>query len=250
MLHPDISEAKTSDDEAIIYMMMSDVLDADGTIDVHELLSAITELSDDIPPPGAVDTYDPLDHMVLTADGSIEITLKRGDSSILITPDHDLYAVLRAIIDSGASISIFNQRHWFRDFEEVKQPIRTAGKTIMSLGRGTVGKLHGCLYVPALQKNLISVSHVCKDLGGYFIMDDAKCQFIDKRSQKVVFSCSITSDLYSTMDLTWLGIYSATLAPPSVITRERGEAIANYIDGIYADAMVVQQCLMETTQRR
>jgi hypothetical protein len=250
MLHPDISEAKTSDDEAIIYMMMSDVLDADGTIDVHELLSAITELSDDIPPPGAVDTYDPLDHMVLTADGSIEITLKQGDSSILITPDHDLYAVLRAIIDSGASISIFNQRHWFRDFEEVKQPIRTAGKTIMSLGRGTVGKLHGCLYVPALQKNLISVSHVCKDLGGYFIMDDAKCQFIDKRSQKVVFSCSITSDLYSTMDLTWLGIYSATLAPPSVITRERGEAIANYIDGIYADAMVVQQCLMETTQRR
>ena len=83
----------------------------------------------------------------------------------------------------------------------------------MSLGRGTVGKLHGCLYVPALQKNLISVSHVCKDLGGYFIMDDTKCQFIDKRSQKVMFSCSITSDLYSTMDLTWLGIYSATLAP-------------------------------------
>ena len=50
-LHPDISEAKTSDDEALIYMMMTDVLDADGTIDVHELLSAITELSDPIPPP-------------------------------------------------------------------------------------------------------------------------------------------------------------------------------------------------------
>ena len=78
-LHPDISEAKTSDDEAIMYMMMTDVLDADGTIDVHELLTAITELSDSIPPPEAVDTYDPLDHMVLTADGSIEITLKRGD---------------------------------------------------------------------------------------------------------------------------------------------------------------------------
>ena len=43
LLNPDISEAKTSDDEAIIYMMMTDVLDADGTIDVHELLSAITE---------------------------------------------------------------------------------------------------------------------------------------------------------------------------------------------------------------
>ena len=48
-LHPDISEAKTSVDEAIVYMMMADVLDADGTIDVHELLSAITELSDPTP---------------------------------------------------------------------------------------------------------------------------------------------------------------------------------------------------------
>jgi hypothetical protein len=188
--------------------------------------------------------------MVLTANGSIEITLKRGDSSILITPEHDLYAVLRAIIDSGASISIFNQRHWFKDFEEIKQPIRTAGKNIISLGRGTVGKLHGCLYVPALQKNLISVSHVCRDLGGYFIMDDSKCQFVDKRSQRVIFRCPLTSDLYSTMDLTWLGIYSATLAPQSTITRERSEAIANYIDGIYAEAMMVQQNIMETTQQR
>ena len=87
-LHPDISEAKTSDDEAMIFMMM-------------------TEISNPIPQPGAVDTYDPLDHMVLTADGSIEITLKRGDSSILITPEHDPYEVQRAIIDSGASISHF-----------------------------------------------------------------------------------------------------------------------------------------------
>ena len=188
--------------------------------------------------------------MVLTADGSIDITLKRGDFSILITPEHDMYAVLRAIIDSGASISILNQRHWFKDFEEIKQLIRTAGKNIMSLGRGTVGKLHGCLYVPALQKNLISLSYVCKDLGGYFIMDDSKCQFIDKRSQRAIFSCPITSDLYSTMDLTWLGIYSATLAPQSTITRDRSEAITNYIDGIHAEAMMVQQNIMETTQRR
>ena len=107
-LHPDISEAKTFDDEAIIFMLITDVLDADGTINVHNLLTAITELANPIPPPGAVDTYDPLDHMVLTADSSIEITIKRGDSSILITHEHDLYAVLRAIIDSGASISIFN----------------------------------------------------------------------------------------------------------------------------------------------
>ena len=81
-------------------------------------------------------------------------------------------------------------------------------------------------------------------------MGDSKCQFVDKRSQKNIFSCLITSDLYSTMDLTWLGIYSATLAPQSTITRERSEAIANYIDGIYAEVMMVQQNIMETAQRR
>jgi hypothetical protein len=52
------------------------------------------------------------------------------------------------------------------------------------------------------------------------------------------------------MDLTWLGIYSATLAPQSIITRERSEAIANYIDGIHAEAMMVQQNIMEISQRR
>ena len=81
-------------------------------------------------------------------------------------------------------------------------------------------------------------------------MDDLKCQFVDKKSQQVIFSCPITSDLYSTMDLTWLGIYSATLDPKSTITRERNQAIANYIDGIHAEEMMVQQNIMETTQRR
>jgi hypothetical protein len=91
-----------------------------------------------------------------------------------------MYEVLRAIIDSGASISIFNRRHWFRDFEEIRQPIRTAGKNIMSLGRGNVEKLHGFLYVPDLRENLVSVSHVCKDLG------DNKCQFIDMKTASYV----------------------------------------------------------------
>jgi hypothetical protein len=102
----------------MLFIMMADILDANDTINVYELLSAIVEISDPIPPPGAVETYDLFDHMVMNADGSI--TLKRCDLSILFTPEHDMYAVLREIIDSGASISIFNQRHWFRDFEEIK----------------------------------------------------------------------------------------------------------------------------------
>jgi hypothetical protein len=93
----------------MIFMMMADIVDPNERINVHELLSAITEISDNITLPRSVETYDPLDHMVLNADGSIEITLKRGDSSILITPEHDMYAVLRAIIDSGqVSASLIN----------------------------------------------------------------------------------------------------------------------------------------------
>ena len=81
-------------------------------------------------------------------------------------------------------------------------------------------------------------------------MDDSKCQFVDKKAQRVIFNCPLTSVLYSTMDLTWLGIYSATLAPKSIITREQSEAIVNYIDGIHAEAMMVQQTIMENAQRR
>ena len=74
-IHADVSEAKTSDDEAMIFMMMSDILDTNDRNNVHELLSAITEICDPIPLPESVETYDPLDHMVLNADRSIEITL-------------------------------------------------------------------------------------------------------------------------------------------------------------------------------
>ena len=81
-------------------------------------------------------------------------------------------------------------------------------------------------------------------------MDSSKCQFVDKKSQQLILSCPITSDLYSTMDLTWLGIYSATLAPQSIITREQSETIVNYINGIHAEAMMVQQTIMENAQRR
>jgi hypothetical protein len=61
-VHPDISESKTSEVKSMIFMMMADTLDNNNTINVHELLSAITEISNPIPPPGAVKTYNPLEH--------------------------------------------------------------------------------------------------------------------------------------------------------------------------------------------
>ena len=44
--------------------------------------------------------------MEVNEAGEIIITLKHGDSKVLITPDHSLYARLKAIIDSGASVCL------------------------------------------------------------------------------------------------------------------------------------------------
>jgi hypothetical protein len=48
--------------------------------------------------------YEVIQNMCMNADGSIEIILKGGDSSILIDSTNTLYVKLKAIIDSGASI--------------------------------------------------------------------------------------------------------------------------------------------------
>ena len=109
---------------------------------------------------------------VINEAGEIIITLKHGDTKVLITPDHSIYARLKAIIDSGASVRIFNQRTFFSDFTEQPIKIRTAGTPIMTEGYRTVGKLQNCLLVKDLHKNLISVSHVCRDMNAYFVTDN------------------------------------------------------------------------------
>ena len=118
--------------------------------------------------------------------GEIIITLKHGDSKVLITPDHSLYARLKAIIDSGASVCIFNQRKFFSNFTEHPMKIHTAGTPIMAEGYGTVVKSQNCLLVKDLQKNLISVSHVCKDMNAYFVTDNDRCVCLEKGSNTIL----------------------------------------------------------------
>ena len=128
----------------------------------RDVLADIVSLDVTKRPTRFMDIHEDIQNMCMNADGSIEIILRRGDSKILIDPTNTLYAKLKAIIDSGASVCMFNQRRYFKDMVEDDSTIRTAGNSIKSHGKGTVGYLQNCLYVPELQRNLISVSHVCR----------------------------------------------------------------------------------------
>ena len=63
----------------------------------------------------------------------------------------------KTLIDSGCNRTIFTNRLLFKDFQKCLIPIKTAGEETYATGIGTIGKLKGCLYVPNINVNLISV---------------------------------------------------------------------------------------------
>jgi hypothetical protein len=161
-----VAESKTEEDEQQIYMMDANEFDMR---DVAAAVAELNELPDWVG--GDIEEYFPRESMEVNETGEIIITLKHGDSKVLITPDHSLYARLKAIVDSGASVcSLATSR------------ILTAGTPIMAEGYGTVGKLQNCLLVKDLQKNLISVPHVCRDM----ITDNVRCVCLEKGSNTII----------------------------------------------------------------
>ena len=74
---------------------------------------------------------------------------------------------VRTLAGSGRSCTIFTDRNLFTDYQPYQSPISTAGGTIKSTGRGTVGKLQNCLYVPEMNINLISTVQVLKQYRTY-----------------------------------------------------------------------------------
>jgi hypothetical protein len=89
-----VSKCKTSKDKQKIYMMDAH----NDTFDMSAVLAAIAD-ADDIPSwiGGDVEEYFPRKSLEINEAVEIIITLKHGDSKILITPDHSLYARLKAI---------------------------------------------------------------------------------------------------------------------------------------------------------
>jgi hypothetical protein len=116
--------------------------------------------------------YDRLDFSRPTPPGfTMELDNEMDDSVRAVNMMEASSRILDVSEVVAASVCIFNQPKYFQDFIEHHGTIRTAGNPIVAEGYGTVGKLQNCLLTTALQKNLISVSHVCRDLNAFFVTD-------------------------------------------------------------------------------
>jgi hypothetical protein len=76
-------------------------------------------------------------------------------------------------------------------YAEVFLELWRAGNPIVAEGYGTLGKLQNCLLATALQKNLISVSHVCRDLNAFFVTDTERCECFEKDTKKILHECNM-----------------------------------------------------------
>ena len=114
---------------------------------------------------------------------------------------------VRTLADSGCSCTIFTDRRMFTDYQPYQSPISSAGGTIKSTGRGTVGKLQNCLYVPEMNINLISTGQVLKQLPNLrFILKDGVFIIQDKTGRNADIVYENVQDLYEITDLKWLGV--------------------------------------------
>jgi hypothetical protein len=218
--------------------------------DMSDVVAAIAE-ADEFPVWSAanVEEYFPCESLEVNEAGEIIVTLKHRDSKILITPEHSLYAMSKAIIDSSASVWIINQPKYFQDFVDHHITIRTAGNPIVAEGYGTVGKLQNCLLVTALQRNLISVFHEFRDLNTFFVTDTKRCACFEKDTNHILYECSMANGLYSTYDLEWLGINILNAAPDLMVTQERSNRIHAYIGGTANEAMEHQMALVQESRK-
>jgi hypothetical protein len=146
-------------------------------------------------------------------------------------------------------VCIFNPREFFRDFIQYPLMIRTAGAPIVAEGYGTVGKLQNCVLVKGLQKNLIYVSHVCKDINSYFVANEARFVCLEKGKNKILHECLMAEGLYSTYNLEWLGINILDADPDLIVTPDRGQMIHAYIAGTAMETMDHQVDVIQETRR-
>ena len=78
---------------------------------------------------------------------------------------------------------------------------------IRSTGRGTVGKLQNCLYVPEMNINLISTGQVLKQIPTLrFILEDGVFIIQDKTGRNADMVYENVQDLCEIADLKWFGV--------------------------------------------
>ena len=103
------------------------------------------------------------------------------------------------------------------------------GNPILAAEYRPVRKLQNCLMVTAPEKNLISVSHVGRELNAFFVTDDVRCACLEKGTDTILYERNMAEGLYSTYDLAWLGIKILDAAPDLLVTPDRSQMIHAYI---------------------
>ena len=124
---------------------------------------------------------------------------------ILLAPALDDGAQKEAAHDSGASSCLIGFKEVFHNYKQQQIPIRTAGDTIYAAGLGSVGLLQNVIHVPGIQKQLLSISQVCNQLNYYYLIDGDKCELLNSNNE-IIHTCFRNNGLYTTRDLSWIGI--------------------------------------------
>ena len=149
----------------------------------------------------------------------------------------------KTLIDSGCNRTIFTNRLLFSDFQECLIPITTAGEEVYATGIGTVGKLKGCLYVPNMNVNLISVMHVLDDIPNVSVTFEKPngvgiCFIRHKLQQFEEVVCETKNRLVEVTNFQWLGLDG--LDEEALLERYYVKASrlrANYFAGIAIQGM-------------
>jgi hypothetical protein len=93
------------------------------------------------------------------------------------------------------------------------------------------------------------VSHVCRDLNAFFVMDNERCTCFEKDTNKILHECNMADGLYSTYDLEWLGINILDEAPDLTVTQERSKLLHAYLAGTATEAMEHQMALVQDSRQ-
>ena len=127
----------------------------------------------------------------------------------------------------------------YSDYKKQVIPIRTAGNTIYAAGIGSVGVLQNVIHVPNLQKQLLSISQICNQLNYAYLINGTKLEVINNVNQEVVHTCYRNNGLYTTHDLSWLGIDLSKSHNSTSLNPIRASKISNYIAGVSKEALIV-----------
>ena len=145
---------------------------------------------------------------------------------------------VKTLLDSGFNCSIFTDRSMFKDYNVYRVPIQTAGGTIYSHGRGTVGHLQNCLHVPDLNMNLLSTHHVTQyidDIGIEFQRNICVIRHLYNKFENITIP--YVDGLVDVQDMSWFGVHHS---PETVAmhTQELNEQRTNYIEGVTEEGLI------------